>query len=39
LGAVCAEQRLTIRGMTGATVVDVGTEELRSAWKSPLAWN
>jgi len=39
LGAVCSEPRLTIRGMTGSTVVDLGLAEMRAAWKAPLAWN
>ena len=39
LGTVSALPRLVIRGMTNETRIDSGLEELKRAWKSPLAWN
>jgi phosphoribosylformylglycinamidine synthase len=39
LGTVSALPRLVIRGMTNETRIDVALDELKHAWKSPLAWN
>jgi len=39
LGTVSALPRLVVRGMTNETRIDAGLDELKQAWKSPLAWN
>ena len=38
IGRVVAAGRLVIRGLEGGAVVDEDIEDLRSAWKKPLAW-
>jgi len=38
IGRVTGAGRLVIRGVEGGTVIDEDIEELRSAWKRPLAW-
>lgn len=39
LGTVSALPRLVVRGMTNETRIDAALDELKQAWKSPLAWN
>jgi phosphoribosylformylglycinamidine synthase len=39
LGTVTPLPRLVVRGMTNATCIDTAIDDLKNAWKSPLAWS
>ncbi len=39
LGEVVEGPQFTIKGQAGNSVIDASLEELRSAWKTPLAWD
>lgn len=38
LGDVTFSNRVQIRGVTGASVIDAALDELKHCWKQPLAW-
>ncbi|RPI77301.1 MAG: phosphoribosylformylglycinamidine synthase, partial [Planctomycetaceae bacterium] len=39
LGTVTPLPRLVVRGMTNSTCIDTAIDDLKNAWKSPLAWS
>lgn len=39
IGEVVSSSQFTVKGKSGKTAIDVGLEELKAAWKNPLAWD
>ena len=39
LGRVTEDGRVRVRGTSGAEVINSAGEELKTAWKRPLAWD
>lgn len=39
IGSVDSSRELTVKGEAGKTVIHASLDELKSAWKSPLAWD
>ncbi|QDU01390.1 Phosphoribosylformylglycinamidine synthase subunit PurL [Gimesia chilikensis] len=39
IGEVIGNRQLTIKGTSGSNVINLGLDELKSAWKNPLAWD
>jgi len=39
IGEVVSSRQLTVKGQAGSTVIDASLDELKSAWKTPLAWD
>ncbi|MCH9653146.1 MAG: phosphoribosylformylglycinamidine synthase subunit PurL [Planctomycetes bacterium] len=39
IGEVVSNSQFTVKGKSGRTVIDASLDELKSAWKTPLAWD
>ncbi|WP_298860116.1 phosphoribosylformylglycinamidine synthase subunit PurL [uncultured Gimesia sp.] len=39
IGEVVSSSQFTVKGNSGKTVIDASLDELKSAWKTPLAWD
>ncbi|MFK7776959.1 MAG: phosphoribosylformylglycinamidine synthase subunit PurL [Gimesia sp.] len=39
IGSVVSSRELTVKGQASSTVINASLDELKSAWKSPLAWD
>ena len=39
IGEVISRNQFTVKGQAGSTVIDASLDELKAAWKTPLAWD